>query len=108
MCWCGRIRSSSNSSTLLTSKPMRKQITVITLCAVVLALCVPTNAQQTGKIFRVGFLDGSTASGSSVLWEAFRQELTKLGWIEGKNIAFEYRFAENKGIERIPDLAVDL
>ena len=51
-------------------------------------------AQQTGKIFRIGFLDQSTASGSAVLVEAFRQELSKLGWIEGKNIAIEYRFAE--------------
>ena len=53
-------------------------------------------AQQPGKVFRIGFLDSSTASGSAVLVEAFRQELRKLGWIEGKNITIEYRFAENK------------
>ena len=64
-------------------------------------------AQQTGKIFRIGFLDRSTASGSAVLVEAFRQELSKLGWIEGKNITIEYRFAEQK-IERLPELAADL
>jgi ABC-type uncharacterized transport system substrate-binding protein len=40
--------------------------------------------------------------------EAFRQELRKLGWIEGKNLTIEYRFAENKGIERLPELAADL
>ena len=66
------------------------------------------NAQQTGKIFRIGFLDSSTASGSAVLVEAFRQELNKLGWIEGKNIAIEYRFGENKGTARLPELAADL
>ncbi len=44
------------------------------------------SAQQTGKIFRIGFLDSSTASGSAVLVEAFRQELSKLGWVEKKNI----------------------
>ena len=60
------------------------------------ALCYSAEAQQTGKIFRIGFLDPSTASGSAVLWEALRQELSKLGWIEGKNIAIEYRFAEQK------------
>ena len=65
------------------------------------------DAQQAGKIFRIGLLDPSTASGSAVLWEAFRQELSKLGWIEGKNIAFEYRFAEQKP-ERLPELAADL
>jgi putative tryptophan/tyrosine transport system substrate-binding protein len=65
------------------------------------------HAQQTGKIFRIGFLDASTASANAVLLDAFRQELKKLGWIEGKNIAIEYRFAEQKP-ERLPELAADL
>jgi putative ABC transport system substrate-binding protein len=65
------------------------------------------DAQQPGKIFRIGFLDPSTASGSAVLVEAFRQELSKLGWIEGKNITSEYRFAEQKN-ERLPELAANL
>jgi ABC-type uncharacterized transport system substrate-binding protein len=68
---------------------------------------VVAEAQQPGKIFRIGFLDQSTASGMAGLLEAFRQELSKLGWIEGKNIAFEYRFAEQKS-ERVPELAADL
>jgi putative tryptophan/tyrosine transport system substrate-binding protein len=65
-------------------------------------------AQQPGKIFRIGFLDPSTAAGSAVLWDVFRQELGKLGWIEGKNIAFEYRFGENKGAPHVSALAADL
>ena len=65
------------------------------------------SAQQTGKIFRIGFLDATTASANAVLLDAFRQELKKLGWIEGKNIAIEYRFAEQKP-ERLPELAADL
>jgi ABC-type uncharacterized transport system substrate-binding protein len=77
------------------------------LCAILFALCSYTDAQQPGKIFRMGILDPSTASGSAVSWEALRQELSKLGWIEGKNIAIEYRFAELKG-ERLPELAADL
>jgi len=77
------------------------------LCAMLFALCVSAQAQQTGKIFRIGFLDNSTASGSAVFVEAFRQELGKLGWIEGKNIAIEYRFAEQKN-DRVPELAADL
>jgi putative ABC transport system substrate-binding protein len=64
-------------------------------------------AQQAGKIFRIGFLDGSTAAGSAVLVKAFLQELSKLGWIEGKNFTIEYRFAEQKS-ERLPELAADL
>jgi len=71
------------------------------------ALCSSAEAQQPGKIFRIGFLDGSTASGSAVLVDAFRRELTKLGWIDGKNIALEYRFAEGRR-ERVPALATDL
>ena len=71
-----------------------------------LAVGVIANA-QTGKILRIGFLDNSTASGSAVLLEAFRQELSKLGWSEGKNITIEYRFAEQK-LERLPELAADL
>jgi putative ABC transport system substrate-binding protein len=65
-------------------------------------------AQQAGKIFRIGFLDGSTASGIAVLLDAFLQELSKLGWIEGKNFTIEYRFAENKGADRLKELAADL
>ena len=65
------------------------------------------SAQQTNKIFRIGYLDSTTASGSAVLVEAFRQELSKLGRIEGKNIAIEYRFAEQKA-ERLPELAAEL
>jgi hypothetical protein len=43
-------------------------------------------AQQPGKIFRIGFLDPSTASNTAGLLEPFRQELNRLGWIEGKNL----------------------
>ena len=65
---------------------MNKKVICLVLAAFVLALGFPANAQQTGKIFRIGFLDPSTASGSAVLVDAFRQELSKLGWIEGKNL----------------------
>jgi putative ABC transport system substrate-binding protein len=68
---------------------------------------VEAQAQQTEKIFRIGFLDSSTASGMAVLFEAFWQEMHKLGWIQGKNIAVEYRFAEGKN-DRLPELAADL
>ncbi len=79
----------------------------IVVVVIYLALGVIAHAQQSGKIFRIGFLDPSTASGSAVLVEALRQELRKLGWIEGKNFTTEYRFAEQKP-ERLPELAVDL
>ncbi|MGZ9219870.1 MAG: ABC transporter substrate-binding protein [Candidatus Binatia bacterium] len=78
------------------------------LLAIVLPIIVPVaDAQQPGKILRIGFLDLSTASGIEVLLNAFRQDLLKLGWIEGKNVTIEYRFAEQK-TERLPDLAAEL
>ncbi len=58
---------------------IRNLKSAILLSAILFALCVSADAQQTGKIFRIGFLDNSTASGSTVLLEAFRQELSKLG-----------------------------
>ena len=86
---------------------MKKRITLWLLATLFLANVSLADAQQTGKIFRIGILDGSTASGSAVLLEAFRQEMSKLGWIEGKSITFEYRFAEQNP-ERLPELAADL
>jgi putative tryptophan/tyrosine transport system substrate-binding protein len=86
---------------------MKVNITVLALGAMLFALCSSAEAQQTGKVPRIGFLDSSTASSSTLLVEAFRQELSKLGWIEGKNITIEYRFAEQKP-ERMSDLAAEL
>jgi putative ABC transport system substrate-binding protein len=86
---------------------MAKKIILLALCSLLLAPCSSVNAQQTGKIFRIGFLDASTASGIAVLLDAFRQEMRKLGWIEGKHITIEYRFAEQKP-ELLPELAADL
>jgi putative ABC transport system substrate-binding protein len=88
-------------------KNMKKRITLWLLANLFLANVSLADAQQTGKIFRIGFLDVSTASGSAVLIDAFRQEMRKLGWIEGKNITIELRFADQK-FERVPNLADEL
>ena len=72
-----------------------------------LSLRFPAEAQQTKKLHRIGFLDPSTASGSALPVDAFRQELNKLGWIEEKNITIEYRFSEGKS-DRLPELAAEL
>src|SRR5262249_42395073 len=85
----------------------RAAVSSILVAVVLLALGVIADAQQAGKIFRIGFLDNSTAAGITVFLEAFRRELSKLGWIEGKNITIEHRFAEQK-LERLPELAADL
>ena len=86
---------------------MMKFILCLLLATAILISAPAAHAQQAGKIFRIGFLDPSTVSGIAVLLEAFRQELSKLGWIEGKNITIEYRFAEHK-LERLHELSVEL
>jgi ABC-type uncharacterized transport system substrate-binding protein len=86
---------------------MNRRIFGLTLCAMLFALCSSATAQQPGKVFRIGFLAASTASGNTGLLEIFRQEMYKFGWIEGKNIAFEYRYGEQKP-ERLPELAKEL
>ena len=80
---------------------------IILLIGFAFASVQPAVAQQVGKVARIGILDPSTPSGSAVLWDAFRRELRKFGWVEGKNITIEYRFAEQKG-ERLRDLAAEL
>src|SRR5262245_10781842 len=64
-------------------------------------------AQQSGKVYRIGFLGARSGSDGSRFLEAFRQGLIERGWVEGKNITIDYRFAEGKG-ERLPDLAAEL
>jgi putative ABC transport system substrate-binding protein len=89
---------------------MSKYLKLVGIFAIALTFAlggVEARAQQTGKIFRIGFLDASTASGSAVLVEAFRQEMREHGWIEGKNISIEYEFAEQNN-ERLPELAATL
>jgi len=79
-----------------------------------IAFCLPltlllltvAEAQHPGKVFRIGFLDPTNASGA-VMINAVRQELSNLGWIEGKNIVFEYRFTEQKP-GRSAELAAEL
>src|SRR3990172_2920062 len=87
---------------------MKKIFNLLAIIATLVGYGAISDAQQAGKIFRIGFLDTSTASGIAVLVDAFRQELSKLGWIEGKNFPIEYRFGESKGPERLPELAADL
>jgi len=87
--------------------PRKKKALALALVPLLLAFYCAANAQQKDKVFRIGFLDPTNASDNAVRLEVIRQELRKLGWIEGKNIAFEYRFGENKP-ERVAELAAEL
>ena len=65
------------------------------------------HAQQPGKIARIGFLGSATAAGSAKSVDAFRAGLRDLGYVEGRNIVLEFRWAEGK-YDRLPDLVADL
>jgi putative ABC transport system substrate-binding protein len=86
---------------------MRKTIFVFTLSTLLLALCFSVEAQQSGKVPRIGLLFTVSASSAAPRVEAIRLALRELGYIEGQNIAFEYRYAEGK-LDRLPELAAEL
>lgn len=79
--------------------------TILAFALVLLAVPVAVEAQQAGRLFRIGYL--SPDSGPSLYSEAFRQGLRDIGWVEGQNIAIEYRWADQKG-HRLPELAQEL
>jgi putative ABC transport system substrate-binding protein len=85
----------------------RNPKSAILLCAMLFALGFPVQAQQPGKVPRIGFLSGSTPSSMKARTEGFRQGLRDLGYVEGKNIVIEWRFGEGKR-DRFPALAAEL
>lgn len=80
---------------------------LIAFGAVVMSRPVAVMAQQSAKLRRIGFLSPFARAVTVSSEDAFRQGLRELGWIEGQNIAIEYRYAEDK-TERLPDLVTDL
>jgi ABC-type uncharacterized transport system substrate-binding protein len=78
----------------------------ILIAVVLLAVAVTVEAQQPKKVARIGFLAATTAA-SPARFEAFRQALRELGYVEGKNIVIEWRRAEGK-FDQLPDLATEL
>ncbi|HEY7560237.1 MAG TPA: ABC transporter substrate-binding protein [Candidatus Binatia bacterium] len=86
---------------------LRNLKSAILLCVLLLALSIPAQAQQQAKVRKIGWLGTRPASGPDAASEAIRRELNALGWVEGKNIAFEHRYSEGK-LERLPALADEL
>jgi len=85
---------------------MIKQVPLSLLAAFFLTNVFSADAQQVGKIYRVGRLSGGISS-STYAYDAIRRELRELGYVEGKNISFELRYAEDKP-ERLAALADEL
>src|ERR1700730_10083725 len=89
---------------------MKKNLFQLTLWELLFALCFTAEAQQPTKIPRIGYLSGRgnpTPSTPDPNAEAFRQGLRDFGYIEGKNILVEYRYAGSKE-DRIPSLVAEL
>ncbi|MGZ9241299.1 MAG: ABC transporter substrate-binding protein [Candidatus Binatia bacterium] len=86
---------------------MHKKIITLVLFALLLAHCFSAAAQQTAGISRIGFLATTSGSIISTRLEVFRQRLRELGYVQGKNIVIDYRYAEGK-LERLPALAAEL
>jgi putative ABC transport system substrate-binding protein len=76
-----------------------KSIFCLAVCAMLLALCVFAEAQQTKKIPRIGYVSGTgNATDQGPYIEALRQGLRDLGYVDGKNIVIEFRGAEESSI----------
>ena len=86
---------------------MNRKILICLLTTALLSIAPFALAQQPAKVPRIGFLLGVSPSAISDRTEAFRQGLRELGYVEGKNIVIEWRYAEGK-FDRLPDLAAEL
>jgi putative ABC transport system substrate-binding protein len=86
---------------------MKRNSFSVVLCVLLLALSFPTEAQQSNRVPKIGFLVVPSRSFFADRMESFRQGLRSLGYVEGKNILIEYRYAEGK-LDRLPDLAKEL
>ena len=84
-------------------RPLRKTaLASILFAGALLAVAVTVDAQQTKNVPRIGYLALNEPASESARAEAIRLALRELGYIEGKNIAIEYRYAEGN-LDRLPD-----
>jgi putative ABC transport system substrate-binding protein len=85
---------------------IRRQTFGVVLGGLLVALCFSVEAQQTNKVYRIGYL-ASLRGGASTFEDALRGGLRDFGYIEGRNIVIESRSAEGK-VDRLPELAAEL
>src|SRR5947199_9841984 len=101
------VRIESHCRKILKSA-LRNHKSAIMLGAMLFALCVPAQAQQPKKVPLIGYLSaGGDAASESTRAEAIRLALRERGYIEGQNIATEYRYTEGK-VDWAPELVAEL
>jgi putative ABC transport system substrate-binding protein len=87
---------------------MKRTITVVTLSALLFALSFPAKAQQPAKkMARIGYLSLQSGPLRTPTLEAFKERLRELGWVEGKQIEYEYRYAGGN-LDKFSELATEL
>jgi putative tryptophan/tyrosine transport system substrate-binding protein len=113
MFWLELTKSSSEQNELRVSsagdrgKNMKIRMTVLTFYAMLLTLCFPAAAQQPKKVPQIGYLSSGNTATDSARTDGIRLALRERGYIEGQNIAIEYRYAEGKR-DRFADLAAEM
>jgi putative ABC transport system substrate-binding protein len=103
------VRTGTNQRIYNSALTLQQSILLFALFAVLFVLCVSVDAQQSRKIPRMGVLwpDGPDTDERQSVTTALIQGLRELGYVEAKNIAFEYRYGEGRP-ERVRDLAAEL
>src|SRR5688572_25996387 len=79
----------------------------VVVVVILLAIAVIAEAQQAGKVPKIGWLGGRSPSGPGGSGESFRRALGAIGYVEGKTVTIEYRYAQDK-LDRLPALADEL
>ena len=96
-----------NDQRRVRANSVHKKITTIVLYVLLFTHSFPADAQQPKKVSRIGYLSASDPGSESARAEGIRLALRERGYIEGQNIAIEYRYAEGK-LDRLPELAAEL
>jgi putative tryptophan/tyrosine transport system substrate-binding protein len=86
---------------------MKSYLFWLAICAMLFALSVPAQAQQAGKVARIGYLSAASAEADKNRFAHFQRGMQELGYIEGKNIVIEQRYAAGQ-FEKIPELPAEL
>jgi len=87
------------------SANMKRREFITLVGGAVVAWPLAARAQQPAKVARIGYLDLGPASARASRVQALRAGLRDLGWVEGKNIVIEFRWAD--GVQQLPELAAE-